>query len=392
MRSVKRGGRNCENPLAGSLVHTIGTDRARALATRLRVGIWTVRMPLLFTTLLAFSTALAAPSARAADKPELVVYAYDTLTAKHGLGPDFKIRFEAKCGCTLKLLPSGDGGQLLSRIQLDQERGKSIAQVAWGLDQNIWPRAQAFADPWDKWRPAGFDRIDQRIRVGQAGAGFLPFDYGAFAFMADTEALKEHGLTPPHSLRELLAPGWKRNLILEDPRTSTPGLAFVLWTSQALGAGFAPFWTALHSQWLTLSPGWDGAYGLFLKKEAPLVWSYTSSQAYHVAHGDLTGRYQALAFEEGQPVQIEGAMVLKSVTDPKLKVLARQFLEFLLSDEAQAAIPEKNWMLPAIASTHLPASFAKVPVAKTLLRVEKPAAESEALLRQWAQAIAAPAH
>src|SRR5206468_2130798 len=115
-------------------------------------------------------------------------------------------------------------------------------------------------------------------------------------------------------LTELSAPAWKRKLILEDPRTSTPGLDFVLYARAALGERAREFWRGLRGQWLTLAPGWDAAYGLFLKEEAPLVWSYTTSQAYHEEHGDAAGenrRYSAILFEEGQPIQVEGAALVK---------------------------------------------------------------------------------
>ena len=286
---------------------------------------------------------------------ELVIYTYDSFMAKGGLGPEIFPLFEKKYGCKVRALPSGDGAQIVSRLQLDAERGKTLAQVVVGLDQNTYERARPWLDDGKGWRPEGMKKLVREVRSTKSESGFVPFDYGVFAFMADLEALKKQGLTAPKTLVDLLNPAWKRKVILEDPRTSTPGLAFLLFANQVGGPGF---WAKFRTQWLTLAPGWDGAYGLFLKGEAPLVWSYTTSQAYHEEHGDKSGRYRALVFDEGQPVQVEGAAMVKGASNPKL---ARAFLEFLLSSEVQSKVPLKNWMYPVISGVDLPDSFKRLP-------------------------------
>jgi thiamine transport system substrate-binding protein len=141
----------------------------------------------------------------------------------------------------------------------------------------------------------------------------------------------------PHSLNDLVKAKWKKKFILEDPRMSTPGLEFVLFTAEVLGERFEAFWQMMSSQWLAMPEGWDAAYGLFLKGEAPLVWSYTTSQAYHEENG--SHRYKAILFDEGQPVQIESAMLIKnSFASSEQKKLAMDFLEYLLSETVQSKI------------------------------------------------------
>jgi thiamine transport system substrate-binding protein len=317
-----------------------------------------------------------------------VIATYDSIVAKGGLGPAIFPAFEKKCGCRVRTLASGDAGQMLTRLEIDAARGKPSAAIVLGIDQNLWARAKKRVEPWGDWRPEGFEKIARDLRVGKDGDGFLPFDYGIYSFIADTKALKEQKLEPPKSLGALLSPKWRRRVILEDPRTSTPGLGFVLYVARTRGAGAAGFWKSFRGQWLTLAPGWDGAYGLFLRGEAPLVWSYTTSQAYHREHGDSAHRYQAVIFEEGQPVQVEGAALVKGVSHDASRLrLAREFLEYLISPEVQKLVPEKNWMLPVRAGTPLPAAFRELPRPRKLLRPDQGKLESAQALKRWGAAI-----
>ncbi len=331
-------------------------------------------------------------SLRAADAPlpELVVYTYDSWVAPGGLGPELLPRFEKICGCRVKTLPAGDGGQLLTRLELDHDRGHPVAQVVVGLDPPSFERAR-------KWLDADGPAMDQSVlrpevsRAISGKAGFVPYDFGYFALMADTQ--NRPGQVPPRKLRDLLKPEWKRNFILEDPRTSTPGLAFVLFADQTLGAeAVDAFWRGLRSQWLTLTPGWDQAYGLFLKKEAPLVWSYTTSQAYHELHGDHEARYRTVLFDEGQPMQIEGAALVQGAfpagaPGEALRERARKFIQFLVSPEAQAQVALHNWMYPVRKDVRLPPSFEKLPLPVKALPSPADPGQVSAALKRWSRAV-----
>lgn len=341
---------------------------------------------------------------------ELVIYTDDSFVARDGLGPEIFPVFEKTCGCRVRALPLGDGGQILTRLQLDSEGGRSIAQLVVGLDPPAYRRARPWLEGWGSWRPPGWDRIRLEVRREGIEDGFLPYDYGFFAFMADTRRLVDptgpsvgkFSWSIPRSFRELLGPRWRRSLLIEDPRTSTPGLAFVLYAQTLLrgnaGRVEVPpsmpiFWSAFRNQWLTLTPGWDQAYGLFLDGEAPLVWSYTTSQAFHEENGDLAHRYRAIVFDEGQPMQVEGAALVRptgalespAASESPESGLARRFLGFLLSPEVQAKVPLHGWMYPVREGITLPASFERVPYPARIVRLpESPAAIAEAL-RSWSR-------
>ncbi|MBC7692487.1 MAG: thiamine ABC transporter substrate-binding protein [Methylotenera sp.] len=320
---------------------------------------------------------------------ELVVYTYDSLVAKHGLGPELFSRFEKQTGIRIKAVASGDAGQLLARLELDAERKKPTAQIVLGVDQNQWGRLVPLVETWGDWKPKNSDRLVPEVRaLNKILPGFLPFDYGVFTFMADQKALKEQGLALPHSLKELLGQKYHRKILLEDPRTSTPGLAFVLLAQEIYGEKSGDFWRKFKSQWLTLAPGWDQAYGLFLKGEAPLVWSYITSQAYHREHpvkGDDPSRYLALILDEGNPVQVEGAALVKGEWSVQTRADARKFLEFLISDEVQKEVPLKNWMMPVLSGVALPKSFQELP--KPTKQIQSRGSDTDVLLKRWNQAL-----
>ena len=60
---------------------------------------------------------------------------------------------------------------------------------------------------------------------------FLPYDYAHFAVVYDTEKMT----MPPKSLDELVNGDPEQKIVLEDPRTSTPGLGFLLWMKAVYG-------------------------------------------------------------------------------------------------------------------------------------------------------------
>ncbi|OZA13896.1 MAG: hypothetical protein B7Y02_05365, partial [Rhodobacterales bacterium 17-64-5] len=172
-------------------------------------------------------------------------------------------------------------------------------------------------------------------------------DWGWFAFVHDRKLEN-----PPTSFTELAESDLR--VVIQDPRSSTPGLGLLLWVKAAYGDRSAEVWEALADNIVTVTPGWSEAYGLFLAGEADLVLSYTTSPAYHlIAEGDDTKA--AALFDEGHYLQIEVAGKLASSDQPEL---ADRFLAFLLSDAVQSVIPETNWMYPAeLPSAGLPRGF-----------------------------------
>lgn len=333
---------------------------------------------------------------RASASP-LVVYTYDSIAAKEGLGPILKAAYKKKTGEEITFVTVGDAGQLLSRIQLDLERNSPKAHIVLGIDQNLFLRLKESLAPLDRSREGGFMKfVDREWWLGDA---FVPFDFGVFAFVADTKKLKPSDF--PKKWKDLLKWRFKKSLLLEDPRTSSPGLAFVLATQAAVASkdeeesreDFKEFWKDLKSQWITLAPGWSQAYGMFLKGEAPLVWSYVSSEAYHRSECEKTkcaepDRYRAVIFSDGNPVQIEGAAMLKDAPGGvAMRKRSLEFLELLTSEEIQKAIPETQWMMPVRLGVKLPTAFQVLPVAKKRFPPESDRERVDGIMERWNQAV-----
>lgn len=310
--------------------------------------------PALFTLALFAMANPFAPQALSAT-PELTVYTYESFASEWGPGAKVKAAFEKTCGCTVNYVTAGDGVALLNKLKLEGAATK--ADVVLGLDTNLTAEAKATK----LFGPHKVNAPATTVPGGWADDTFLPFDYGYFAVVYDTEKMK----TSPKSLDELVNGDASQKIVLEDPRSSTPGLGFLLWMKAAYGDKAQDAWRKLKPRILTTTPGWSEAYGLFTKGEAPMVFSYVTSPAYHM-EVDKTERYQAASFSEGHYLQVEVAGLIDASPE---RALAEKFLAFMLTPEFQNEIPTTNWMMPAAAtSTPLPASFSKLVVpGKTLL-------------------------
>lgn len=290
---------------------------------------------------LAALTAFAAP---AAAKETLTIYTYESFTAEWGPGPKIKVAFEKTCDCDVNWVALGDGVALLNRLKLEGKDTK--ADVVLGLDTNITDEARALGI----FGMHGVDLMRAKVPGAWTDLTFLPFDYGHFAVVYDSEKMK----TPPKSLEELVNGDPSQKIILEDPRSSTPGLGFLLWMKSVYGDKADAAWKKLAPRILTTTPGWSEAYGLFTKGEAPMVFSYVTSPAYHVVAENVT-KYKAAEFAEGHYLQIEVAGLIAASPE---KALAQKFLDFMLSPNFQNEIPTNNWMMPAgEISVPLPAAF-----------------------------------
>ena len=310
----------------------------------------------LFTglALAAGTTLFAAQSAEAADKT-LTIYTYESFTADWGPGAKVKAAFEKTCGCTVNYVSVTDGVALLSRLKLEGAGTK--ADVVLGLDTNLVDEAKDTG----LFDTSGIDTSGLKVPGDFKDDVFVPYDYGHFAVVYDTQAIKN----PPKSMKDLVEGDPSQKIVIEDPRTSTPGLGLLLWVKSVYGDKATDAWTKLKGRILTVTPGWSEAYDLFTKGEAPMVLSYTTSPAYHMIE-DKTDRYQAAAFSEGHYIQIEVAGLIKSSAN---KELARDFLKFMVSPGFQDTIPTNNWMMPVSATTEpLPDAFSKLVVpSKTFL-------------------------
>lgn len=307
-----------------------------------------------------------------ADSPVLSVYTYDGFNSDWGPGPQIEAAFEEVCACDLQFVGAGDGAAVLSRLRL--EGAGTDADVVLGLDTNLMGAAAdtgLFA--------ATSVEADYDLPVAWDDATFVPFDWGYFAFVAGTD------VAAPANFRELADSDLK--IVIQDPRSSTPGLGLVTWVAAVYGDEAGALWGDLADNIVTVTPGWSEAYGLFLEGEADAVLSYTTSPAYHlIAEEDASKT--AWAFDEGHYMQVEVAAKLASSDVPDL---ADAFLQFLVTDAAQSVLPTTNWMYPAVLpEAGLPTGFETLIQPETALLL--PAAEAQAIagpaIDAWRAALA----
>jgi len=316
--------------------------------------------------------ALLASPAMAQDKPVLTVYTYDSFVTEWGPGPAVETAFEAVCACDLQFVAAGDGAALLARLRL--EGARTDADVVLGLDTNLTAAAAetglfGLHDLGD----VAFD-----LPVDWEDDMFVPYDWGYFAFV--------HGedVTPPTDFRALGESDLK--IVIQDPRSSTPGLGLLLWVKAAYGDEAGAIWDGLADNIVTVTKGWSESYGMFLEGEVDMVLSYTTSPAYHlIAEGDATK--SAAPFSEGHYLQIEVAATVASSDEIGL---ANDFLRFMVTDAFQSVIPTTNWMYPAVLpEAGLPEGFDTLIIPETALIF--PAGEAtrarDAALAEWLTAL-----
>ncbi|CPR16991.1 Thiamin ABC transporter, substrate-binding component [Brenneria goodwinii] len=314
-------------------------------------------------------------SASSFAKPALTVYTYDSFASEWGPGPVIKTAFEKECDCELNFVALEDGVSLLNRLRMEGKNSK--ADIILGLDNNLLQAAEQTG----LFAKHGLDtKAVVDIPGGWDNTTFVPYDYGYFAFVYDKNRLKN----PPQSLHELIDSKEPWKVIYQDPRTSTPGLGLLLWMQKVYGDQAPQAWQKLAKKTVTVTKGWSEAYGLFLKGEADLVLSYTTSPAYHIIE-EKKDNYAAANFSEGHYLQIEVAGQLAASKNP---ALAKRFLQFILTPAFQQAIPTKNWMYPAI-KTDLPAGFAHLAVPEKALQysAQQVAEQRNNWIQTWQQAV-----
>ena len=320
------------------------------------------------------AAALAAGPALAEDKPELVIYTYESFVSEWGPGPALAANFEALCDCTVRFVGAGDGAALIGRLKLEGDR--TPADIVLGLDTNLTARAKADGLVV----PHGIEVPALALPVAWDDDSFLPFDWGYFAFVYDRTKLPE----PPGSFEELIASD--ASIVIHDPRSSTPGLGLLMWVKAAYGDRAPEIWAGLAPHVVTVAPGWSEAYGLFLEGEVDMALAYTTSPAYHIIAEEDTSKAAAL-FAEGHYMQVEVAAVTAASDQAEL---AREFLRFMLTDGFQGVIPTTNWMYPAkTPEAGLPEGYAglAVPDKPLLFSPEEAAAERDAALEEWLKAM-----
>ncbi|MGB5985415.1 MAG: thiamine ABC transporter substrate-binding protein [Desulfobacterales bacterium] len=268
--------------------------------------------------------------------------------------------FEQAHGVTLKVLKSGDAGAALNQAILSKKN--PLADVFFGVDNTFMSRALN-ADIFEPYASPRLAEIPDALKLDPSRR-LLPVDFGDVCINYDRAWFAKSELTPPQTLDDLIDPAYKGLTVVQNPATSSPGLAFLMATVGALGKpGFETFWRQLRANEVYISPGWsDAYYGQFSRAKGgtrPIIVSYATSPPAEVHYSEtpLDQAPTAALLAPGSAFrQIEFVGILKGTRQPDL---ARELVDFMLGPLFQADIPLHMWVFPAVKETPLPEVFVK---------------------------------
>jgi len=319
-----------------------------------RIVVLSVMCCVAIATLTATVTPAPAGAAGAAGSGQTV-----TLVTHDSFAVSEKVlaAFTKRTGIDVKVLQVGDAGQVVNQAILTKDN--PLGDVLFGVDNTFLTRALG-EGIFERYRsPALADvapdlQLDPKDRV-------TPIDYGDVCINYDKDWFASHDLAVPKTLADLTKPKYRDLLVVEDPSTSSPGLAFLLATVSQFGeSGWTKYWEQLRANGVRTVDGWEQAYydeftGGGAGGERPLVVSYASSPAAAVVFADPpidaspVGTMTASCFR-----QVEFAGILAGTEH---RAAARELVDFLLSDAFQSDVPLQMFVYPARTGTALPKVF-----------------------------------
>ncbi len=276
-----------------------------------------------------------------------------------GLSDGLLESFERESGLTVQVVQQADAGALVNQLVLTKDA--PLGDLVYGIDNAFASRAldEGVVVPADVTAPAAADAQTYAVPGDDDGA-LTAIDLSDVCLNVDSTWFADKGVTPPTTLESLLDPAYRDLVVVPDPVTSSPGLAFLLATVGAFGEdGWADYWAGLRDNGLKVADGWSDAYytdfsGAGGDGPRPVVLSYASSPPVTVPEGGDTPRTAALLDTCFR--QVEYAGVLAGAKNPEG---AAQLLDFLLSDDVQADIPGSMYMYPVSSSVDLPDDWAR---------------------------------
>jgi thiamine transport system substrate-binding protein len=325
---------------------------------------------------MATTSALAAPK-------ELVVMSHDSFNVSES----FVAAFEKAHQVKVRFLKAGDTGAALNKAILS--KNNPLADLFFGVDNTFLSRALE-ADIFAPYPSPKLAHIPSELQLDPENR-LLPVDYGDVCLNYDKAWFQEKKLAPPASLEDLLKPTYKGLTVVENPATSSPGLAFLLATVGRFGdPGYLDFWKQLRTNEVLVTDGWESAYwGQFSaasKGDRPIVVSYASSPPaeVHYAETPLTEAPTAAVVAPGSAFrQVEFVGILKGT---KHRELAEQWIDAMLDRPFQEEIPLTMFVFPANTTAQLPEVFvkyAKVAEKPVTLSPETIAKGREAWIEAW---------
>lgn len=353
-------------------------------ANRKSLSSWTLVVILGLIVSVVVTSIFSPPVEAKEEGSRLVVYTYSSLVS-YGLAPALEKEFEDRYDIDLQFVATGDSRQMLSRLKRELRSGETRADVFVGIERNDAPLAlgENLFYPLTRGDLPVLADVPERL-IFDPELRLVPYEFGYITLVYNQKKIKTSEV--PTSFEELTEPRYRKKLILEDPRTSSPGYSFLLWTIKHYEEDYLDYWERLLPNVLTIAGGWSEAYKIFLNGEAPMVVSFSTDTAYSViAEGDDNQKVLLLNNEGYSNIYTAGI-----VRSSKKKEWAKKFLNLLLSPEIQEKIPTTEWMFPANRKAKLPVKFyqyAVRPPEPAEIPLEMIEENEERWLKEWSRAI-----
>jgi thiamine transport system substrate-binding protein len=356
---------------------------------RSQVTVWYKVVGTLAGVAAVAALALAGSGCGGGEEPtEVVLVTHDSFA----VSDDVKEAFEEESGLTLRILQAGDAGEVVTKALLTA--GNPEGDVLFGIDNNLLARALA-GDVFEPYESPALADVDETAWVLDPEYRVTPIDHGEVCLNYDKAWFAERGIDPPDSLDDLADPRYRGLLVVENPATSTPGLAFLLATISRYGEpAWQDFWRRLRENGVLVVDGWEEAYTARFSGAAgsrgkrPIVVSYASSPPAEVIFRTPrpteapTGVVVDSCFR-----QIEFAGVLRGARNEEG---AQELIDFMLSRRFQEDIPLQMFVFPVNREAELPSEFveyAVVPSAPLELAPEAIEESRERWVDEWTQIV-----
>ncbi len=328
---------------------------------------------------------IAPAQEEAAAAATLVIASHDSFAISEAL----VTQFEAENNVTLQFLTLGDAGEALNKIILSKDA--PLADLFFGVDNTFLSRALA-ADIFDPYAAPRLAEIPAALKLDPENR-LLPVDVGYVNINADQQWFADQGIPLPQTLADLADPAYKDLLVVPNPATSSPGLAFLLATISTFGEEeYLDYWADLRANGVLVTSGWSEAYydhftvGSAGAGDRPLVVSYTSSPPADVVFAS-DGRTEPASVNVNPPggvfQQIEFVGIIKGTQQPEL---AQKWIDFMLSQPFQAEMPLQMYVYPAVTDAELPelfVQFAEQPAEIAQIDADTIDANREAWIAAW---------
>lgn len=316
---------------------------------------------------------------------ELTIMTHDSFSMSEAVLEKFK----KDVGAEITILRSGDAGQALNKAILS--KNNPMADLFFGVDNTFIGRAMD-NDLFISYTPDGFDDINTALLLDEQNR-LIPVDFGDVCINYDIQWFKAKQLAPPTGLEDLINPAYRNLTVVQNPATSSPGLAFLLATVSRFGEKeYISFWQKLKANGVMVANGWQEAYwGQFTaasKGDRPIVVSYASSPAAEVFYAEqkpATAPTGVVTENHSAFRQIEFAGILKNSANTDL---AQKAMDFLLSKTFQEDIPLQMFVFPANTKATLPdifLNYAQITDAPASLSTEDINRNRDKWIREWTE-------